>query len=150
MVPTTGILNTIVDLLAADTATIAPAALALHVHLVKTPFTPIATLLIGDVTPATFDGSTPLNAGVGPQDVFRDPQTTLRIVQILEPAGGWHWDVTGVTDLPQTIYGYVVTDNADADIYGAALLSTPLTLSSVGQGIDLSWIRFTFLAGSPV
>jgi hypothetical protein len=150
VIPTTAVLQQIADLLAADATTLAPAADACHVHLAMAPFTPSADLLLAGLTEADFDGHTALNAGIGPQESYTDPVTGLRIVQLLEPAGGWHWVTSGVTNLPETIYGYYVTDNANAVLYGSALLPTPVTLNAVGQGIDLPYVRLTFLSGSPI
>jgi hypothetical protein len=149
MIPTAVILDAIANLLANDTATIAPAALACHVHLIAAPFTPGAGLTFGSLTPATFTGSTPANAGVGPQQEFTDPTSTLRVVQLEEPAGGWHWLCTAGTGLPQTIYGYAVTDNADTVLLGSALLPAPVVINGSGQAIDVPYIRFTFVNNSP-
>lgn len=149
MVPANAILDQIVTLLAADGTTIAPAALACKVHLAKAPFTPTPALLLAGVVEATFDGHTAKNAGIGPQTVFLDPITGHRVIQVLEPAGGWTWVSTGTTDLPQVIYGWYVTDNGVTVLYGAGLLPAPVTISGVGQAITLPWIRFNFLPGSP-
>lgn len=149
MIPSQAILDQITDLLAADATTIAPAALACHVHLAIAPFSPGAGLDIATLVEATFTGGGAISAGLGAQDVFTDPASGLKIIQLLEPAGGWHWDCTALTDLPQTVYGYWVSDNTDAVLYGSALLDAPLFLNAVGQGIDLPWIRFTFLSSSP-
>jgi uncharacterized protein YjbI with pentapeptide repeats len=147
MIPTNAILQAIVDLLAADTATLANAA-ALHVHLSKSNFTPGPDLTPADFTEADFTGATALDAGTGTQQTFVDPSTNLRTIQLLEPAGGWHWDCAGGT-LPQTVYGYYVTDHTDADLYGCVKFTTPIVISAAGQGLDIAQVRFTFLNTSP-
>jgi len=149
MIPTNVILDEISNLLAADPATLAPVALACHVHLMKAPFTPGPTTAFSALNEATFAGSTAKDAGVGPQQEFRDPITGLRIVQLLEPAGGWHWQCTADPTPAEVIYGFIVTDNTDAVTYGSALLSAPVTIAAAGQAVDLPWIRFTFAANSP-
>jgi hypothetical protein len=149
MQPTNVILDAMVNLLAADPATLAPAALANHVHLSMTPFTPGPTLDIAGVTDATFNTYVPANAGVGTQQEFIDPMTGLRNIQLLEPAGGWHWETGSAANLPQTIYGWFVTDNADAVMLGSALFSTPIVLTAAGQAVDIGNIRLTFAPSSP-
>jgi hypothetical protein len=125
------------DLLAADTATLANAA-ALHLHLAKNSFTPAPGLTLAGLTEADFTGATALDAGIGAQNVFYDPVRQAYVLQILEPAGGWHWDCT-VTPAPsQTIFGVYLTDNADAVLYGSQLLPVPVLISAAGQGLDFA------------
>jgi hypothetical protein len=143
--PTNVILDRLAALLAADTSSLAPAALAVHVHLAINGFTPGPNLVVADFVPATFDGYAPLDADVGPQQDFVDAATGYRVVQLLEPAAGWHWVTTGLTDLPQVIYGFYVTNNADAVLYGCERFATPITLTASGQGIDIDQVRFNFI-----
>lgn len=145
MTPTNVILDRLAEILATDADTLAPVADELHVHLFTNGLTPNPGMVIGDFTLATFDGSTPLEAGVGPQQNFYDPVTGRRTVQLIEPLGGWHWVTTGVTALPQDIYGYVVTDNTDAIVYGAARFDNPVNLTASGQGLDIPEIRFELI-----
>lgn len=137
-------------LLATDPGTLAPAALPVHIHLAKANFTPSPTLTVASFTEADFTGYAARNAGVGAQQLFVDPVTGRRIVQLLEPAGGWHWEVTGVGLLPQTMFGFFVTDNANLVLFGSALLSTPIVLGAVAQGLSLAEVRFAILAGAIV
>jgi len=138
------------DLLAADTGTLAAVA-AMHVHLVIAPFVPSLDLVIGDLTLATFTGSTPKNAGTGAQQVFDNPLAAgQRVVQILEPAGGWTWICTADPTPAETVYGWVLTDNTNADVYGSELLAAPVTIGSAGQGITVPNVRMSFLPTSPI
>jgi hypothetical protein len=148
MIPTNTILDAIVNLLAADATTLANLT-ALKVHLAIAAFTPGPGLTPSDFTEATFTGGSALAAGTGTQEVFVDPSSGLRTIQIKEPAGGWHWLCTAGTGLPQTVFGFFVTDNGDTTVYGSQRLSAPLTITASGQAIDLPWIRFTFAANSP-
>lgn len=143
--PTNVLLDRMAALLAADTTTLAPAALNVHVHLAIAPFSPAATLTVASFTEATFTGYTALNAGTGGQQVFVDPATGNRVIQLLEPAGGWHWATTGAGGLPMTVYGFYVTDNANAVLYGSALLATPVVLAASGQGVDVPQVRFALI-----
>jgi len=145
MVPSQTLSDTVAELLAADAAFLAAAAVK-HVHLSMAPFTPEPDLGVGDVIEATFDGYAELSAPAGAQHAFTDPTTGQRIVQMIPPAGGWHWETSGVTDLPMTIYGFYVTDLADAVVLGSALLVPPIVLTGSGQALDLDAdvVRFTF------
>jgi len=149
MTPTNVLLQAIVDLLAADLNTLAPAILANKVHLAMAPFTPSPNLVIASFTEATFNGATAKNVGVGTQQDFYDPSTGLRNIQLLEPAGGWHWQTVDTLNLPQTIYGFYLTDNANAVVFGCALLPAPVLLNDAGQNIDTGFIRLSFLTTSP-
>jgi hypothetical protein len=143
--PTNVLLDRMAALLAADATTLAPAALNVHVHLAMAPFTPGPTLTVASFTEAAFTGYAALNAGTGGQQSFADPGTGNRVIQLLEPAGGWHWATTAGAGLPITIYGYYVTDNANAVLYGSALLPTPVTLAATAQGVDVAQVRFALI-----
>lgn len=144
MQPTNVVLEALADLLAEDTATLAPAALANHVHLIQEAFTPGVDTDFTTLLAADFTGSTAKNVGVGAQQVFIDAETSERVIQLLEPAGGWHWEATDGVNLPQTIYGVVLTDNANAVTLGSALLPEPIVLSGAGQGFNLNQLQFRF------
>jgi hypothetical protein len=144
MKPTNTILDEIATLLAADSATLAPAALACHVKLIKAPFTPNPNTVVGDFTYADFATSTQLSSTVGAQLTGVDPLTLDRFVEMKSPALGWRWAVTATTNLPQTIYGFCLLDNANAVVYGSALFETPITLTAVGQVIEIDTLKFTF------
>lgn len=148
MIPTQAFLDRIGVAIGADTACFADPTTFLKVTLVKTAFTPGTELVLGDVTVADFDGSTALHAADATPAVFRDPQNGDQIVQASDPAGGWHWQTTGSTNLPQTIYGYIVTDHTGANLQGSVLFDTPLVLNGVGQGVDVPavQVRITALA----
>lgn len=136
------------QLLAADAATLAPAALANKIMLVTNAFTPSENLTFADLDAATFDGSTPLSAGVGVQLEGLDPETNDAIITIKSPAGGWRWETTGVTDLPQTINGFALVDNAVAVLLAAARLPAPITLTAINQVIALEGVDLRLISGS--
>jgi hypothetical protein len=144
MTPGQTLINRMVNLLASDATTLAPAANAVKVHLASAAFVPSPALIVGNFTEATFVGYAALLAGLNAQQVFFDPSTGNQIIQLIDPAGGWHWQTTGAAGLPQTIYGWYVTDNGVATVYGSQLLSAPLTLTVSGQGVDVSFVRLTF------
>jgi len=138
-----------VNLLAADAATLAPAAGDENkLALVKTAFVPAETLLIGDVTLADFDGSTPLLVEDGTQPTALDPFTNDSIIDLLPPAGGFRWETTGVTNLPQTIFGYVLMNEAGTTLLASALFDTPIELTAINQRIDVDAAELRIPAGA--
>lgn len=147
MIPTSVILDATADLLAADTGTLGAVA-AMNVHLIVEPFTPSESTDFTALTEASFTGGAALACGTGTQQVFTDPLTGERIIQLKEPAGGFSWECTADPVAPETVYGFVVTDDADTVTYGSALLATPVPISAAGQGFSVSYIRLT-MAISP-
>ena len=135
-------------LLAADATTLAPAALNNLIALVKSAFTPSEQTDVSTLVLADFDGSTPIAVGTGTQPTGADPNTNDEIISILPPAGGFRFATTGVTNLPQTIYGFILTDSTGATLYAAALLPAPVTLTASGQVIELPTVDIRQLAGS--
>jgi hypothetical protein len=136
MLPTKAVRLQLGNLLAADTTTLAPAN-ANHVALIKAPFVPSENLDPTMLTFADFDGSTPIAGTAGGQQVGIDPSTGDQVITILAPAGGWRWEVTGVHNLPQTIYGYALTNNTGATLYGTALLDAPMAFTDLTDFVDL-------------
>jgi hypothetical protein len=142
MRPTQVMLDAVATEIATDTAVLAN-ALFLQVFLVKAPFVPGPGLTVGSLTPADFAGSTPKANTSATMLKFTDPATGEWIVEVPPPVGGWHWQTTsGVTNLPQTIYGYGCMDNTGAILYGTDLLPVPQLLNANAQGIDIPAVRF--------
>jgi len=136
MNPTQVILSAAATLLAADTVLLDNAA-DVEVILIKEPFTPGPDLVIGDLVEADFDGYTPLaKAGTSPV-VTTDPATGDKIIRLPDPAGGWNWATTGVTNLPQTIYGFAVMNEAETVILCSETFDTPIVLTAVNQVVDI-------------
>jgi len=129
------------EMLAADTTIIGPVA-PNKVVLIANDFTPSENLVAGDLTQATFDGNTPKAIGATPQLAGTDPVTGEQIVTMKEPAGGWVWEMTGLTVPEETIFGYAIFDTALTTLVATGLLPTPVTLNEVGQQIDLGSVTF--------
>lgn len=144
MQPSLAIIDSLAELVASDVNFLAEAAVK-RVHLMLSAFTPSPEYEFDPLEEATFDGYANLTAPAGAQQFFTNPITGERVVQLIEPVGGWHWLTTGTTDLPQTIFGFVVTDAASAVTHGSALLDTPVTLQAVGEAVDLDQVRLTFI-----
>lgn len=129
------------ELLAADATTLAPAADANKIALIAAPFVEDETLVVGDLTLASFTGSTPLEGEIGAQQAGIDPATQEQVITILAPAGGWRWECTVAPAEPQAIYGYALVDNAGTDLLGVAALPEAITIASVGDFIDLGSVN---------
>lgn len=148
MVPTSVLELSIGTAMGADTTKLAEATPFVAIHLAKAAFTPSRELVLSDLTEATFDGYGALHAASAATQVFIDPATGDQIVQCREPAGGWHFVSTGVTGLPETIYGYYLTDAAGAVLYASEVFDTPVEITASGQGVDIGQVRLRLPAGS--
>lgn len=137
MLPMKAVRLRIGTLLAADATTLAPATDANTIALIKSEFTLEEDLVAADVDLADFDGSTPIAGATGAQQEGIDPATGDQIVTIKDPAGGYRFETTGVTNLPQTIYGYGLFNDDQTVLLGLALLDEPVTLTEANQVINL-------------
>jgi hypothetical protein len=145
MLPTKAVRLALGTLLAADTTTLAPAVTANKISLIKAPFTPSENLVIGDLTLADFATSTAIAGTLGAQLVGTDPATLDQVITIKDPLGGYRWITTALTNLPQTIYGFALTDSTLATLLAVAVLPAPVTLQEVGQFIDLGSVQLTIV-----
>jgi len=93
---------TVRELLAADPAMLAQAADAPMITLIAAPFTEGPNVEYADITPATFNGSTPKDATVGAQQAFFNPVLGVDVVQLNEPVGGWTWECAVAPAAPET------------------------------------------------
>jgi hypothetical protein len=149
MTPTRVLQEAIATLLQNDTTTLA-AALALNLHLAKNPFVPSPSMDLTSFVEANFNGYAALPFQTGVQLKYDDPVSGLITVEMKPPTGGYHFLTTGVGNLPQTIYGYYITDNANAVLYGALLFDSGITLQASGQGFDVPVSKFAFVNNSPI
>ena len=115
------------------------------VRLISAPFTENEDLVVGDLTFADFDGSTAIDQPVGPAQVGIDPQSGEQRITVTEPEGGWRFVTTGVTNLPQTIYGYALLTAASAALVGVHAFAEPIDLTAVTQEINLDKVTLTFV-----
>ena len=132
-------------LLAADSATLAPAADANEIALIKAAFNEDEDLVIGDLTLADFDGSTPIAGALGTQQTGIDPDTAEQRITIKDPLGGYRFITTGLTNLPQQIFGMALTNLAGTALLGVELFDEPITLTEVGQEINLGKVQMTMV-----
>jgi len=145
MIPSTALFERGPVLLGADTTTLALAA-NLKLGLIMAPFTPSPGLLFASLTLATFDGYTPLVPTPGTQPESLDPSNGDAIIDLADPVGGWRWETTGVTNLPQTIYGFLLYNSSTSLLYASELLPDPITLTAINQAIVLNRPTLRFAA----
>lgn len=148
MVPSQSIFDAMVTLLAADATGLANTT-ANKLALVVSTFTPSRSLALANITLATFTGSTPLSVGTGTQQVFVDPISNLKLIQLKEPAGGFNWICTATPGTPETVYGWALLVNDLSAILGSGLLDTPIPISAAGQGVSIPYCRMAFSNSSP-
>lgn len=148
MTPSRGFLASIATVVGASAAFLAELTPFVLVTLLKASFTPSLDLDPATVTPADFTGATAKHAASASTQVFLDSATGEYVMQVNEPAGGWHWQATNSTNLPQVIYGYMVTDSAGAVLIGSELFDTPKSIGLVGHGVDIGNVRFKLAQGA--
>lgn len=148
MLAVQGFIDTIAPLLGADTGVLAEATPFVQVFLIKEAFTEDVALVMGDLVEADFDGYAALHAASAATQVFIDPVTGKWTLQVREPAGGWHWATSGLTNLPQTIYGFGLADAAGTVLWGVHRFASDeeVLLQIVGQGVDVANARFALNA----
>jgi len=132
------------DLLAADTSTLAPAT-ANKIALIIADFTPDENLTVGDLTLATFTGSTPKAGAAGAQQVGINPLTGDQVITILTPAGGWRWECSSAPVTPEVVFGYALLDTTLATLIAVEKLTTSVSIANVGDFIDLGAVIMTFV-----
>jgi len=133
------------ELLVADATTLAPAVNANEMVLVTSNTPPVETLVIGDLTLATFTGSAPKGGAVGDQQAGIDPSTGEQVITILAPVGGYRWECTVAPGAPETVYGYALTDSTGATLLAYGQLATPVVITDVGDFIDLGAVEMRFV-----
>jgi hypothetical protein len=138
------------QLLAADTTTLAQAADANLIKLCTNNFTPSESSVYADMEFADFDGSNPIEVELGTQPEGLDPNNADALITLSPPAGGFRWETTGVTNLPQTITGFALVNNGETTLFACDRLPTPITLTAINQVVDLGALILRQLANSLV
>lgn len=124
MVSTTALQQAIAVLLQTDAATLGG---ALKIHLAKASFTPSATLGLGDLTEADFDGYAPQVAACYQFAVLVDPTSGLLTLELyLVGAPPIFLTSKAFLGPTQTIYGYYLTDGANTKLFASATFTTPV------------------------
>lgn len=143
MVPAQAFIDAIATAIGADTDWLAAPTTFVALHLAKAAFTPSPALDIGTLEEANFVGYAAIHAASAATQVFKEPDSEQLVIQVREPAGGWHFETTSGVGLPQTVYGYYLTSSDGTDLIGSALLPDgPFTFTDNGQGLDIAQVRF--------
>lgn len=137
MTPMIALREKLATLLAADSATLAPAANANKMMLFTNSVTETENLSATDLVEANFDGYAAIDGTVGTQETGIDPATGDQIITMTPPLAGWRWKTTGVTNMPQNVFGFALVDHTKATLLAVEMFTTPITLNDVGQQIDL-------------
>lgn len=137
-------------LLGADTATFNSPADNLLVHLFQNDFSPNPAMEVSDFVEASFGGYDPITVVLGPCPQSNDPATGDSLMDIRPTSGGWLWEVSTTTGIPQTIYGYYVTDEGGSVLLGAERLLTPVTLTAVNDSVAIQRVYARQIAGTVV
>ena len=140
VIPVSAVLAQIANLIATDVTELNAIA-RVNVHLAQAPFTPGPGLTLGALTEATFNTYAAIAQAAGVPNTYTDPATEEWLVQLLQPIGGWQWSAGSLADLPQTIYGWYVTDNANANLFYAELFAAPVTLAAIGNGVNIDQVN---------
>ena len=148
MIPSVAMQKQIATLVAGDTTMLASATPP-KVRLAKQPFTPAPTLDPTTLIEADFGSYAAKSPTNGVQLSVVDPLSGLQTVELIEPAGGWHWAANNVNNLPQSTYGFYVTDAGGTNLLGSGLLPAAVPLTAAGQAFDVISIRLAFLNNSP-
>lgn len=117
--------------------------------LIQVDFNPLANPLIGSLTEATFDGyaARAILADGVPQS--NDPATGDSLLDLPPNATSYLWETSGVTNLPQTIFGYAVVNSTKATLYGSGLMPNgPVILTAVNQSVQIPRVFMRMLAGT--
>ncbi len=142
MQPTQAFLNTILPLLGADTTWLAEATPFIELHLAQNDFTPGLGMVLADLVECDFTGYAPIHAASALLQVFFDPTTNMEVIQVREPAGGWHYACTGTPTVAQQVTGFYLTDSAGTKLIAAERLPETITITTIAQAVDIESARF--------
>lgn len=114
------------------------------VHLAKATFTPNEGNVLADFEEADFGSYAAKAVAAGPVDWFMDPVSMRRTLMIPDPVGGWAWVTSNDTNLPQTIYGFYITDDPATVVISSQLFDVPVLLTGHPEGVNIGSIKAGF------
>lgn len=138
--PSTKTLDAMVNLLSSDSSTWKGVVVTavITVHLINEAFDPNAVLALPDLpSEADFDGYAALTAVAGNAQVATDPATRDRLVQLVPPVGGWRWEVDGLANIPETIFGWWAQNGVGSVLLACGTFDAPIILAAVGDFVLL-------------
>lgn len=120
---------------------------ALFLRLIKVEFDPALDKVFLAADEANFDGYA---AGGGViaaavRATANDAATGERLIVIPPATNGNRWETTGITALPQVVYGFALSTDSvgldTADIMYMDLLDEPVELTAIDQEVDVPLVR---------
>jgi len=114
------------------------------VALFQNDLEPTPETLLADLTLANFDGYAALAMEESIANSGTNPLTGNHIVTVKEPVGGIQFETSGVTNLPQTIYGCALLNDTETAIVGIQRFETPIVLTEANQIINIPSLSTEF------
>jgi hypothetical protein len=93
--------------------------------------------VLADLVLADFGGYAAIECGAGAPGVYMDPATGQWEIRPVEPAGGFEWVVDADDNLPQSIYGFALLNNAGTTLVAAEKFDAPKVLTAQNQVVDV-------------
>lgn len=125
---------------------------ALFLHLLKAEISPSLDTVLDDTQLADFDGSTPSAIAAGVRITNYDTVSGDRLIVIPPAANGNRFETGSGLNLPQTIYGAVLSDDSTTieggHGIGYFLLDLPVELTAADQGVQIPLIRVHVLTSA--
>jgi len=114
------------------------ATLANRMSLVKSPFVANPNLDMEALEICLEPGLAAKQLGTGAQTVVYDSITGKHGIMLKEPTGGLNYVLTDDLPAPITVYGYILTNNADDKLIASENLPIPKVLQKKGDFVVLS------------
>lgn len=103
-------------------------------HLFKTDVQPNQDSEPADFVEADFDGYAAIGFGATDWNTGVEPVSGNLVIEPPPDGVALQWECSGDTDLPQTIYGFYLTNETNDVVYGARRFDVPINLTTPGSG----------------
>lgn len=143
-----GVFERMLILMGEDTATFNVPVTNLAMRLFINDFSPNPAMTILNFTEASFGGYGALDVAVGPCPQSNDPATGDSLMDIRPDALSFLWEVTTLTGIPCTVYGYFLTNAAGGQLLAAERFITPVTLTDVNDSVAINRAFLRQISGS--
>jgi len=124
----------------------------LWLHLLKDDIAPSLDTVLDDTMIADFDGYAPSAIAAGVRATNYDGNSGDRLIVIPPAANANTFETTGLTHLPETVYGGVLSDSSTTieSPHGIAYfrLDEPVQLTEADQGLTIPLIRVHVLTSA--
>lgn len=138
MVPTQAVAERAMILLGADSTTLNKSSGSANLMILfQNPATPGPQMVMADFTEADFDGYAARDVLYDGLPESIDPVTGDILISVPPETTAYLWETTGLTNLPQTIYGYAIVNSTKTTVYAAERFDEPIELNAVNQSISI-------------